>query len=232
MRSAVGSAEEDASPELDDEVAALVRKGPFESMILETPPAQFDAAELVEALTSPYIADAGAGVVALDPQALKKLFSTVQVMLSGMAVEAEQQTVELELDAGPVEDEYRQGLAQHASTLELLSSNLAKVDTRFRKVTAEAVRTGDSLGKKEAQRLRAANAIELLEYFKVFDELPAGFADGQNSVLQHMKALPIVFSDEDRRAEAAQVLSRLRAVTFELEAPGLDRAAGNMRAYR
>ncbi|KAG5175315.1 exocyst complex component Sec10-domain-containing protein [Tribonema minus] len=227
------AAADDADDGIDAEVAALIRSGPFETMILDTPPSEFDTAKLVEALTSPYIADDGAGGVALDPHALKKLFSTVSAMLSTMEAEAAEQTAELEQDAESVEDDYRGGLSQHQSTLELLSANLARVDERFRKVTADAVRIGDSLGRKEAQRARAADAIELLEHFKVFDELPEGFADGGGAALAAAARarLPAVFADEDRRMEAARVLSRLRAISFELDAPGLGRAAGNMRAY-
>lgn len=37
---------------------------------------KFDRAKLVEVLTAPYIHDSGDGIVALDPHALKKLFTT------------------------------------------------------------------------------------------------------------------------------------------------------------
>lgn len=42
----------------------------------ETEADKFDRAKLVEVLTAPYIEDSGDGIVALDPHALKKLFTT------------------------------------------------------------------------------------------------------------------------------------------------------------
>lgn len=217
---------------IDAEVEALIRSGPFESMLVDTPPSEFDTAALLETLTAPYIADDGAGSVALDPHALKKLFSTVSAMLEGMQAEAAEQSAELEEDAESVEDDYRRGLARHQTALELLSGNLSRVDERFRRVTTAAVRTGDSLARKEAQRARAADAVELLDHFRVFDTLPPGFADDEASLATAVRSrLPAVFADDDRRMEAARVLSRLRAICFELDAPGLGAAAANMRAY-
>ena len=40
---------------------------------------------------------------------------------------------------------------------------------------------------------------------KVFEGLPEGFSEDQDTVVRYMKLLPPVFSDEDRRAEAAAV---------------------------
>lgn len=40
---------------------------------------------------------------------------------------------------------------------------------------------------------------------KVFEGLPEGFCEDQDTVVRYMKLLPPVFSDEDRRAEAATV---------------------------
>lgn len=42
----------------------------------ESDPEKFDRAKLVEVLTAPYIEDSGGEIVALDPHALKKLFTT------------------------------------------------------------------------------------------------------------------------------------------------------------
>lgn len=47
----------------------------------ETEADKFDRARLVEVLTAPYIEDSGGGIVALDPHALKKLFTTTIAML-------------------------------------------------------------------------------------------------------------------------------------------------------
>lgn len=40
---------------------------------------------------------------------------------------------------------------------------------------------------------------------QVFEGLPKEFAEDQDTVVRYMKLLPPVFSDEDRRAEAAKV---------------------------
>mmetsp|Transcript_6316 Transcript_6316/g.9453 ORF Transcript_6316/g.9453 Transcript_6316/m.9453 type:complete len:597 (-) Transcript_6316:737-2527(-) len=216
---------------IDEKIAASIRSGPFESMILETPHYDFDPSNLLQELTSTYIADDGAGGVALDPHALKKLFNTFKAMLLEMEAQSKENSSFLEKDAEAVEDEYKASLSMHKKTIEVLSRNLNVVDERFRKVTADAVRTGDSLNKKESQRLRAVDAIQLLEYFKTFDKLPDNFADNYDTMGAAMKKIPSVFVDEDRRMEAAHLLSRLRAISFELNAPGLTRAAGNMRAY-
>ena len=40
---------------------------------------------------------------------------------------------------------------------------------------------------------------------QVFEGLPDGFSEDQDTVVRYMKLLPPVFSDEDRRAEAAAV---------------------------
>ena len=42
----------------------------------DSDPDKFDRARLVEVLTAPYIEDSGGDIVALDPHALKKLFTT------------------------------------------------------------------------------------------------------------------------------------------------------------
>lgn len=47
----------------------------------DSDPDKFDRAKLVEVLTAPYIEDSGDGIVALDPHALKKLFTTTSSLL-------------------------------------------------------------------------------------------------------------------------------------------------------
>lgn len=47
----------------------------------DSDPDKFDRAKLVEILTAPYIEDSGDGIVALDPHALKKLFTTTSSLL-------------------------------------------------------------------------------------------------------------------------------------------------------
>lgn len=50
--------------------------------------------------------------------------------------------------------------------------------------------------------------------YQVFEGLPDGFSEDQDTVVRYMKLLPPVFSDEDRRAEAARVsLKKDTAVT-------------------
>lgn len=44
-------------------------------------------------------------------------------------------------------------------------------------------------------------------WWQVFEGLPDGFSEDQDTVVRYMKLLPPVFSDEDRRAEAARVKS-------------------------
>ncbi|CAN0119184.1 unnamed protein product, partial [Laminaria digitata] len=66
---------------------------------------------------------------------------------------------------------------------------------------------------------------------QVFEGLPKGFSEDQDTVVRYMKLLPAVFSDEDRRAEAAAVLAKLKSVTHELESKELDVAARNLQAY-
>lgn len=48
----------------------------WELRVQESEADKFDRAKLVEVLTAPYIEDSGGGIVALDPHALKKLFTT------------------------------------------------------------------------------------------------------------------------------------------------------------
>lgn len=45
----------------------------------------------------------------------------------------------------------------------------------------------------------------VLALCQVFEGLPKEFAEDQDTVVRYMKLLPPVFSDEDRRAEAATV---------------------------
>lgn len=47
----------------------------------DSDPDKVDRAKLVEILTAPYIEDSGDGIVALDPHALKKLFTTTSNLL-------------------------------------------------------------------------------------------------------------------------------------------------------
>lgn len=47
----------------------------------DSDPDKFDRAKLVEVLTAPYIEDSKDGIVALDPHALKKLFTTTSSLL-------------------------------------------------------------------------------------------------------------------------------------------------------
>lgn len=51
------------------------------SSLQESDPDKFDRAKVVEVLTAPYIEDSGGGIVALDPHALKKLFTTTISLL-------------------------------------------------------------------------------------------------------------------------------------------------------
>ncbi|CAM9397635.1 unnamed protein product, partial [Ectocarpus sp. 6 AP-2014] len=46
-----------------------------------------------------------------------------------------------------------------------------------------------------------------------------------------MRHLPLVFCDEDRTAEAATVLAKLKSITHELESKELDEAAKKLQAY-
>jgi len=48
----------------------------------------------------------------------------------------------------------------------------------------------------------------VLALCQVFEGLPKEFAEDQDTVVRYMKLLPPVFSDEDRRAEAAMVSHR------------------------
>ncbi|CBJ33780.1 hypothetical protein Esi_0606_0005 [Ectocarpus siliculosus] len=116
-------------------------------------PDMFDRAKLVEILTAPYIGDSGDGIVALDPHALKKLFTTNGNLLQEMGVEGERKRLAMAGETGAIEEDCRQGLTSHATRLN------------------EAVRIGDRLSKMEGQRARAAEAMDLLEFFKVLAKL-------------------------------------------------------------
>ncbi|CAM9358850.1 unnamed protein product [Chrysoparadoxa australica] len=216
---------------IDPEAAKVVANSEFESIIMDSNPATFDTAQLMQVLTAPYIADAGGGVVALDPNALKKLFTTTRTLLGRMEREVEGQTLELQGDCAPIEAEYRTALTAHTDKLDYVMDDLDGVDKRFREVAQHAVRIGERVGKLEAQRRRAAEALELLGYFKMFEKLPKRFGEDQASVARYAKNLPPLFSDEDRRAEAAEVLAKLKAITCDLDAPELDVAVQNMQAY-
>ena len=48
-----------------------------------------------------------------------------------------------------------------------VQDSLEGVEHRFRETAHKAVRIGDRLSKMEKQRARAAEAVELLEFFKV-----------------------------------------------------------------
>eukprot|EP00903_Cladosiphon_okamuranus_P022367 g20571.t1 len=223
--------EEDESGELDRKAKQLVLDSAFASMINDSDPDNFDRAKLVEVLTAPYIEDSGDGIVALDPHALKKLFTTTSSLLQEMGVEGERKRLEMAGATGAIEEGYRQGLTAHATRLNKVQDSLEGVEHRFRDTAHKAVRIGDRLSKMERQRARAAEAMELLEFFKVFEGLPQGFSEDQDTVVRYMKLLPPVFSDEDRRAEAAAVLAKLRSITHELESKELDVAAKNLQAY-
>ncbi|CAM9479806.1 unnamed protein product, partial [Ectocarpus sp. 4 AP-2014] len=192
---------------------------------------QFDRAKLVEILTAPYIEDSGDGIVALDPHALKKLFTTTSNLLQEMGVEGERKRLAMAGETGAIEEDYRQGLTSHATRLNKVQDSLEGVEHRFRETAHKAVRIGDRLSKMEGQRARAAEAMDLLEFFKVFEGLPEGFSEDQDTVVRYMKLLPPVFCDEDRRAEAATVLAKLKSITHELESKELDKAAKNLQAY-
>ncbi|CAM9743759.1 unnamed protein product, partial [Ectocarpus fasciculatus] len=191
----------------------------------------FDRAKLVEILTAPYIHDSGDGIVALDPHALKKLFTTTSSLLQEMGVEGERKRLAMAGATGAIEEDYRQGLTSHATRLNKVQDSLEGVEHRFRETAHKAVRIGDRLSKMEGQRARAAEAMDLLEFFKVFEGLPEGFSEDQDTVVRYMKLLPPVFCDEDRRAEAATVLAKLKSITHELESKELDKAAKNLQAY-
>eukprot|EP00752_Nemacystus_decipiens_P010830 g9629.t1 len=223
--------EEDESDGLDRKAKQLVLNSAFASMINDSDPDKFDRAKLVEVLTAPYIEDSGDGIVALDPHALKKLFTTTSSLLQDMGIEGERKRLEMAGATGAIEEGYRQGLTAHATRLNKVQDSLDGVEHRFRETAHKAVRIGDRLSKMEGQRARAAEAMELLDFFKVFDGLPEGFSEDQDTVVRYMKLLPAVFSDEDRRAEAAAVLAKLKSVTHELESKELDVAAKNLQAY-
>ena len=55
-----------------------------------------------------------------------------------------------------------------------MQDSLEGVEHRFRETAHKAVRIGDRLSKMEGQRARAAEAMELLEYFKVCTYLTCG----------------------------------------------------------
>ncbi|CAM9550435.1 unnamed protein product [Choristocarpus tenellus] len=224
-----GMNEEDEEEGIDKEAKRLVMDSEFQAMIQESDPSSFDRAKLVEILTSPYIADAGGGVVALDPHALKKLFTTSIKMLQDMSLEGEENRLTLAGETVAIEEQYRQGLASHTTRLGKVISKLEGVDHRLTDVAQKAVRIGDRLSRMEVQRARAAEATDLLEFFKVFEGLPDGFDEDQDTVVRYMKLLPPVFSDEDRRAEAARILAKLKSITHELDCPELDKAVKNMQ---
>ncbi|CAM9443496.1 unnamed protein product, partial [Sphacelaria rigidula] len=76
---------------------------------------KFDRAKLVEVLTAPYIHDSGDGIVALDPHALKKLFTTTIGLLRDMGIQGEKNKLEMAGATGAIEDDFRQGLTAHAA---------------------------------------------------------------------------------------------------------------------
>ncbi|CAN0104448.1 unnamed protein product [Discosporangium mesarthrocarpum] len=198
-----GKNEEDEDEGIDKEAKRIVMDSEFEAMIQESDPKCFDRAKLVEVLTSPYIADSGEGAVALDPHALKKLFTTTIKILQDMRLEGDEQRLRLAGETVAIENDYRQGLTSHMARQGTVVSKLDGVDRRFKEVARKAVRVGDRLSRMELQRARAAEAVDLLEMFKVFEGLPDGFGEDQDTVVRYMKLLPPIFSDEDRRAEAA-----------------------------
>ncbi|CAN0144396.1 unnamed protein product, partial [Pylaiella littoralis] len=223
--------EEDDGDGLDNKAKQLVLNSAFASMINDSDPDKFDRAKLVEILTAPYIEDSGDGIVALDPHALKKLFTTTTSLLQEMGVEGEKKRLAMAGATGAIEEDYRQGLTSHATRLNKVQDSLEGVEHRFRETAHKAVRIGDRLSKMEGQRSRAAEAVDLLEFFMVFEGLPEAFCEDQDTVVRYMKLLPPVFSDEDRRAEAAAVLAKLKSITHELESKELDRAGKNLQAY-
>ncbi|CBJ33796.1 conserved unknown protein [Ectocarpus siliculosus] len=131
----------------------------------------FDRAKLVEILTAPYIGDSGDGIVALDPHALKKLFTTNGNLLQEMGVEGERKRLAMAGETGAIEEDYRQGLASHATRLNEVQDSLEGVEHRFQWTVHKAVRIGDRLSKMEGQRARAAEAMDLLEFLKVLAKL-------------------------------------------------------------
>eukprot|EP00904_Undaria_pinnatifida_P003770 jgi/Undpi1/13394/HiC_scaffold_8.g03053.m1 len=238
-----GMDEEEESDGLDRKAKQLVLDSDFASMINDSDPDKFDRARLVEVLTAPYIEDTGGDIVALDPHALKKLFTTTIGLLqrewergggggngagveggggcgagvgvdgvggggvgddggdvAQMSVDAERKRLEMAGATGAIEDAYRQGLTSHAARLNKVQDSLEGVEHRFGETAHKAVRIGDRLSRMEGQRARAAEAMDLLKYFE-------GFSEDQDTVVRYMKLLPAVFSDEDRRAEAATAYS-------------------------
>ncbi|CAM9398478.1 unnamed protein product, partial [Ectocarpus sp. 6 AP-2014] len=131
----------------------------------------FDRAKLVEILTAPYIEDSGDGIVALDPHALNKLFTTTGNLLQEMGVEGERKRLAMAGETGAIEEDYRQGLTSHATRLNKVQDSLEGVEHRFRETAHKAVRIGDRLSKMEGQRARAAEAMDILEFFKVLAKL-------------------------------------------------------------
>ncbi|CAN0417776.1 unnamed protein product, partial [Ectocarpus fasciculatus] len=108
---------QDDSDGLDRKAKQLVLDSAFASMINDSDPDKFDRAKLVEILTAPYIHDSGDGIVALDPHALKKLFTTTSSLLQEMGVEGERKRLAMAGATGAIEEDYRQGLTSHATRL-------------------------------------------------------------------------------------------------------------------
>lgn len=54
-----------------------------------------------------------------------------------------------------------------------MQDSLEGVEHRFRETAHKAVRIGDRLSRMEAQRARAAEAMDLLDYFEASDPLCA-----------------------------------------------------------
>ncbi|CAM9397708.1 unnamed protein product [Ectocarpus sp. 6 AP-2014] len=91
----------------------------------------FDRAKLVEILTAPYIGDSDDGIVALDPHALKKLFTTNGNLLQEMEVEGERKRLAMAGETGAIEEDYRQGLTSHATRLNKVQDSLEGWSTGF-----------------------------------------------------------------------------------------------------
>lgn len=174
------------------------------------------------------------GKLGFDPLALGELFGGTVEGLACMSREMHESMLSTLEKGRRLDAQKKMELDRHHRGLHEVHESIEEVETHFRMVGLTAVRIGQSLSQTECQRRKADHAQRLIENFLAFDTLryETMLKDAESQRIEMLSnAILAPMVDESNHQAVAGMLSDLKVICEDLNAPALENAVRCVRVF-